>query len=1020
MRRTLVYFALSIVTSLVGAQNSEPGFIKVGDGGTTSVAMSPNGKYAVGQGVGIGDAPMYKSYLWDAENGQLTWMTELDENDFDKSGHFADVNDEKTIVGNFKDENYILSYIDMDEQFSGPICVAAVWKDGKRTSLGIGDFTMDDFNSFADGSFAMAVSADSKTVVGYINQGNSTTFTPCGWVYNESTQAWDYQRYALPEGSQGGQIGSVSADGKLAVGYAAYHLRAMPVIWTSPTECLQIELTEEDASYEDEFGFNYGYKISPNGQYVLFTLNNMIPCIYSMKDRKYVKLDGYPDATGLSVNTISDQGDVVGAFGYGNYFSGTYTRPFWFSYKDNKCTDFEYLIQTYAQGVNIPFSFNFSDKITSNPQSISADGTIIFGTNGEESWILRTSSDRITLPDYVPNVRAVNSKLKEVTVSWDKAINIPTGFILKSYKVYCDDEYLGNVDASQAADASRIQYVQQGVSTGLHTYSVVGEYVATNGKVYESHKSIGVEIGVVNSFALPLFDNFDSPDFTENGWTNELLLGNPRHDLKWQNRTSGDPANETASLTAIVMTDEPYSATLTSRFMDATELDRVYVSFSKKLMYANRDDWDLTLDSLSLEFSTDDVNWVAVRDYPADKVVAGSWNYEQIDITKLAAHKQFKLRWRTHGKAVAELLWYIDTFKVGSITEKPAPEGLTGTISNGKVNLQWQNTFNAYELSYLENSTALYEVSFGDSEGIPLIIANAFDPDQLKMYDGKYITSVTTFLYEYLSDEVKQTRASILIYEDDKVISEQEISDQIINGYTFTVKLNHAVKIDANKKLKIAMKIFDYNPQSTPVYYQCSDLFVPGKSDLYSEDDGKTWKKLSDFYATVPGQEEWGYCNWPLRANVSDEEVITDSPSLDETLAGYCVYRNGVQINEGLIYGPYLKFTDEDPVDNGCYEVIAYYQNGDVSEVSAQYCVGVISGIQENDAVTIIKVYPNPADDYIYVEGVFDKLQLLTSEGRIILETTEGTIQVSGQPSGLYFLRVVSGSKVETHKVMIR
>ena len=86
MRRTLVYFALSIVTSLVGAQNSEPGFIKVGDGGTTSVAMSPNGKYAVGQGVGIGDAPMYKSYLWDAENGQLTWMTELDENDFDKVG----------------------------------------------------------------------------------------------------------------------------------------------------------------------------------------------------------------------------------------------------------------------------------------------------------------------------------------------------------------------------------------------------------------------------------------------------------------------------------------------------------------------------------------------------------------------------------------------------------------------------------------------------------------------------------------------------------------------------------------------------------------------------------------------------------------------------------------------------------------------------------------------------------------------------------------------------------------------
>lgn len=1020
MGRTLILGVLSLIVSLGNAQNGVPAFVKLSDGMTTSTAMSPDGRYAVGQKNTLGEAGVFTSYLWDADNGQLTWMTELDESDFDASGYFADVNNAKTIVGHFKDKNYLYTFDDGIDRITAPICVAAIWKNGEKTSLGIGDFTMNDFESHSDGTYATAVSADSKTIVGFVNQGNSAYFTPCGWKFNETSKTWDFERYAVPSDAKGGQIGSISADGKLAVGYIAYQFKAVPVVWTSPKEYTVIQLAKEDAEYDKEWNFNYAYKISQNGEYVLFALNNLTPCVYNVKERTYVKLITYPDITGLSARAISDQGDVVGAFKYGGYMGGEYTRPFWYSYKDNKCTDFDYFIQTYAAGVDIPFSFDFLDKVMSVPQSISADGTIVFGTNDGGSWMLHTVSERITLPECVTNIKAVNNSLKVVTISWDKVKTVPSGLSLKSYKVFCDGVLLQNIEVdSKQENGDREQYIHQNVAVGTHSYSVAGVYASVNGDMFESPKATEVIVPVVETFNLPLFDDFESNDFLLNGWNNELQEGDVLHNLKWIYHKSNDE-NQTTSATNIVVTDKPYSATLTSRFMDATNMDNVYVSFYKRLQYANRDDWDFSVDTLSLEFSTDEIDWIVVKDYPADEVEAGLWNFEQLDLTDLAANRWFKLRLRTHGQARAQLIWFVDVFKVGFNAEKKkAPEGLVGSVENGKVKLLWKNSINAYELSYLENSNALYELCVG-SEGVPLIVASAYDPEQLKYYDGKYITSVTTFLYDspYIETD-KPTHASILIYVDEQLVYEQEI-ENIINDKTFAVKLDKPIKIDSSKSLKVAMKIFDYDPQQTPIYYQCTKRFVPGKSDLYSEDEGKTWKKLSDLYVGNPDQEEWGYCCWPMRANITDEAILEEDPTLDDKLMGYSVYRNGEQINAGMVYSPYMKFIDEQPVDNACYEVVAFYADGGVSDYSEQFCVGNVSGIENNNVANSFGIYPNPATDYVKINGEFDKATLFDVNGQSLMKTTERVITVSNLPSGIYILKIETGKKVETKKLVVK
>ena len=78
-----------------------------------------------------------------------------------------------------KDPEYGITITEMGFTYTLPLNVAAVWKDGKVISLGLGTYTTSDFTNFADGSFAMAISNDAKTVVGYISKGNYSVTYPC-------------------------------------------------------------------------------------------------------------------------------------------------------------------------------------------------------------------------------------------------------------------------------------------------------------------------------------------------------------------------------------------------------------------------------------------------------------------------------------------------------------------------------------------------------------------------------------------------------------------------------------------------------------------------------------------------------------------------------------------------------------------------------------------------------------------------------------------------------------------------
>lgn len=83
------------------------------------------------------------------------------------------------------------------------------------------------------------------------------------------------------------------------------------------------------------------------------------------------------------------------------------------------------------------------------------------------------------------------------------------------------------------------------------------------------------------------------------------------------------------------------------------------------------------------------------------------------------------------------------------------------------------------------------------------------------------------------------------------------------------------------------------------------------------------------------------------------------------------------------------------------------------------------SAIDETDAETIIRVFPNPASNMINVEAQgFEKYQLVNMLGQTVksdkLVNGRTQVNVSNLSNGVYFVRLINGNSVETIKVVKR
>lgn len=972
---------------------------------------SPNGKYVVGislesQEWGLDVISGFKSFLWDTETGKQEWLTMLDQTDYSKSGRFVDVTDKKVICGWFKDPENMITVTEWNSTYTLPLNVAAVWKDGKVTSLPFGDFDTSRFNNFNDGSFATAISNDAKTVVGYMSVGNSAYMYPCKWVMNDATGQYECHMLALPEGCSASIVYDVSADGRTAVGYVRLRDTTTGMqydyacIWNSTDNYTVIR----DESTPVPAGC--AYSVSSDGKYVAFTLDEREPCLYITDEGRYIKLGRHVDVTGLEIGGVTDYGDVFGAYKYGTYMSGDMSnRPFWYSRSNGMMMDFNYFTETWAPEAEMPYKFTYEAKERVSLRSVSADGKVIAGGDTYQSFVIISDAADKAIPPTVTSLKAKVTDLGKITLTIGLP-EAPEGMTMDKVVVYRDGKAVKELAVT---GEKTISYVDSDVPAGERYYTAEIAYKDTDGGTVKSPRCEIVSIQMESSFEFPYYENFDSGSLDTNHWTIVKDYGETDY------QSIGAPMyiglRSSCAMSTSVMQFLPYSYSAVSRSMDARDKETVYASFAHTWEYVNSRDWPLDEDTVSLEVCSDGETWEVVKDFFLYEMM-NAWTFDYIDLTPWAAGKLFKIRFRFHGTGAAQYLVRIDELK---ISDKPEREGMTdvlgGVDADGSFRLSWKNSLDAYPLTYLSDPYYnSYGLAIGD-EGNTIIAANMFEKDDLALFKGKYLTSVTTTINHDASIEGStDTHASIVIFEDGKLVREQEFTPKYNTDQI--VKLDEPLLIDGTKELKIGVKIFDYDARQLPLPYYNTLDYVPGKSDLYSQDGGATWQKLSDLWAGTDTEKD-GYASWQITGNVTDTAMPDIPAGLDLNRFAAEVYKNGQKLSQKFVYLLERGYTDENSVKGDNYQVRVFYTDGTCTELSNTVTNDGTTGIGEVEAARGEGGWTID-NGRLTVDGDVEKIELYNAEGMKLYEGESGSMGINGFGHGLFILKAYTaggGSK---------
>lgn len=1021
MKKTILLLC-AFMAAITGMAQSGVEFTQ-GENGTLNGKVSSNGRWLVGTSTashawGPDYIIGYESFLTDLSTGETKWLTSFDESDYSKAGQFADVNNDGVICGVMKDSNYEVQVDGGDFMLTLPLNVAAVWKDGKAESLGLGTYGVADFNSSADGTFATALSNDAKTIVGYVSIGNYANVYPCGWVLNETTGKYDFVKYAYPENTIAAQINDVSGDGKIAAGSVRLNDgSSYACFWPTPEECV---LIQDDGSGPALLGvYAQAFAVSDNGEYIGATTDGLEPVLYSVLDRNIRrKLGSYSDATDLSIGGVTDNGDVFGSYSYmyGN------TRTFWYSMDNLTTTGFDYYLYLHASDLEIPYEFDYWSSESLSFSGVSADGKVFVGNDTYGSpWVLTTNPGIVIIPPTVGKITATATSLGEITVSFNRIeLEEYMWFKAKAYVVYRNGEVVDTVGVDQldAEGAKTVTVIDKNVDEGTYRYSAAVLYANSNtGADMLSPEVEGADVYMEANHEFPLYDNFDTQSLQTNGWTVQRDYGETDFENWGIGPYFGLDGSPFLMTTAVFY--EPYSYSLVSRHLDASDKENVYISFARMWQYCNSSDWDsLEKDSLSVEVSSDGLNWTSVKDFVLSNTTVNRWSFEYLDITPYAAGKTFQVRLRVHGQAVAQYIWSIENL---TIDEKPQHEGVSGADGaadgEGNFKLIWKNSLGAYSLNYLQNPYLnAIPLTVGD-EGKPFIAVNKFDESDLDLYNGKYLTSVTTQINQYESEDKTPIRVAIVVYENGELIREQEIETPEYNKY-ITVKLDEPVLIDNSKQLMFGLKLLEYGADQTPIVYHNTMEYVDGKSNLYSQDGGNTWLSLNDYFMTVPEHETDGCASWFISGNVTDTKEMP-AGQLDTNQYVYEVYKNGYKYTDLFVHFMQPGFTDENSVTGDVYEVRAFYLDGTVSELSAQVKNDGTTGISDIVAGNGSEGAYTVEDGKLTVGDGTSKVEIYNAEGLKVYEGAGTGVSLGSLGHGMFILKVYGeDGTTATHKLV--
>ncbi len=572
---------------------------------------------------------------------------------------------------------------------------------------------------------------------------------------------------------------------------------------------------------------------------------------------------------------------------------------------------------------------------------------------------------------------------------------------LTGYNIYKNNLLLVNITGADV-----LAYNDPGLDPGSYSYTVSAVYDLTPyghpGQEGYSGNAGPVSVQIRYGLPLPFSEPWDQGSFSYHTWTFPGGQGN------WKiSQLAGNPPPCSAFPGMPAQT--AYNFILESPALDATiySCASIWLDFDLKLEDAN---------ASGTEKLILDVSYNGAWHQKAEYVNSGSttWLHSHIDISAVK-QKGFKFRFRASGSNSSNILnWYLDNIAVYPVC-LPA-RNLGGEAFGMDTHLSWSPP-------RCNGGGMLLQEGFEEQD---------FPPP----YWDRIIHNVSaTWAHTGISSPVG------------------------VHSGNFSAGLSWDYNLQ--NEWIIARNVFvNGNLQFWSMAYQGS-----AHGDHYyvkvSTDQGQSWVKLLDMSAMPPFPGPGGYNHWqqPYVVDMSSflgdvvdiawNAVDTNGQGLwyywaidDCSMGGkklgfiqdqpyYNVYRNDGPGNDFFKVNtqpvPDTLYTDSNPGE-GWHKYYIQVVNPVCSDAlpSDTVLIDVVTSVRETDGNGNVKVFPNPAHDWIRIiaNAPVDHIIMSDMLGNIILDTpingvTETKINLPPLATSLYFLKVFSGKLGYTARVSV-
>lgn len=299
---------------------------------------------------------------------------------------------------------------------------------------------------------------------------------------------------------------------------------------------------------------------------------------------------------------------------------------------------------------------------------------------------------------------------------------------------------------------------------------------------------------------------------------------------------------------------------------------------------------------------------------------------------------------------------------------------------------------------YVTNNLWAYQnMHDGDATATPFGGTSGNDPDWFKLTaTGKNASGQTVGTAEFYLADYRFTNN-----DEDYILNTWEWFDLSTLGAVHTISFS----LSSSKNNSGGM--------ITPAYF-CIENFN-GTAPTPPQD-------LPPYVVNPVGDVD--FTSFPEIVYVNLDGVVTDDDDPDENIDFNILSISNTEYLYAVMQGKRLKMTRVSREESIVTITMRAYSDGQYVDFDVHAILHYVpDGIEDNE-VTTISVYPNPAHDIIHVEtchgASLQHVDIYNISGQMILSSTKTEINVSGLMPGVYFITVFTENQKFVERIIIK